>query len=317
VDIIILDACRNNPWAASPQGMAAGLAPISAIPRGTMIMYGTASNDVSDDGEGRNGTLTKNLLSNLKSPGLTADEFFKRVSEGVQTDSAAAVGHTQTPALYTNFAGEFCFAGCIDKVARAELERIQKVHQEQLAQARRETAELDDSNRSVQARLAATTASLFCDPGEDSSGGQCFLTSSEETSRAIQVTLRQRGLTVQGGSYSGRIEAVRSADDPKDKNLTDVLSVTATIKDAAASGHSIVALTARQRTLLHDERHHWTTADIIIPIPTSTQYKEVVKQDRSVDDPTFFRDLYAAIESNLRGNAALETVNAPPSDPPQ
>jgi uncharacterized caspase-like protein len=119
VNIMILDACRNNPWAANPQGMAAGLAPISAIPRGTMIMYGTASNDVSDDGEGRNGTLTKNLLANLKSPGLTADEFFKRVSEGVQADSAAAVGHTQTPALYTNFTGEFCFAGCIDKVARS------------------------------------------------------------------------------------------------------------------------------------------------------------------------------------------------------
>jgi hypothetical protein len=116
---------------------------------------------------------------------------------------------------------------------------------------------------------------------------------------------------VQDLSDAGRIEGVRSGDDPKDKHLTDVLSVTATIKDAAASDHSIVTLTARRRTLLHDEHHHWTAADLIIPIPTSTEYKQVVKQDISVDDPAFFHELYAAIERNLRGSAALETVSEP------
>jgi hypothetical protein len=313
VNIMILDACRNNPWSANPRGMTAGLAPISAIPRGTMIMYGTASNDVSDDGEGRHGTLTKNLLANLKSPGLTADEFFKRVSEGVQADSAAAVGHTQTPALYTNFAGEFCFAGCIDKVARVELERIQKMHEVQLAQARREAAELEASNRAVEAQLAATSVSLFCDSNEDNAGGQCFATDSDRTAKAIEATFRQRGLASRGGSYSRNIEGVRSADDPKDRNLTQVLSVTATVKDVAASGHCIVVLTAKQRTLMHDEHHHWTSADIIIPIPTSTEYKEVVKQDIGVKDPAFFRELYAGIERTLRGDAALDTVSALPS----
>jgi len=78
------------------------------------------------DGQGRNGTLTKNLLANINVPGLTIDDMFKRVSEGVQADSLAVVGHAQTPALYTNFTGEFCFAGCIDKVARAELEKMQE-----------------------------------------------------------------------------------------------------------------------------------------------------------------------------------------------
>jgi hypothetical protein len=311
VNIMILDACRNNPWSANPHGMTTGLAPLVAIPRGTMIMYGTASNDVSDDGEGRNGTLTKNLLANLKSPGLTADEFFKRVSEGVQADSAAAVGHTQTPALYTNFTGEFCFAGCIDKVARAELERVQKLHAEQLAQARREAAELEAGNLAVQAQLAATTASLFCDPSEDNAGGQCFAADSDRTIKAIEATFRQRGLVVQDGAYVQSIEGLRSADDPKDKHLTDVLSVTATIKDAATSGHSIVVITARQRTLLHDEHHHWTSADIIIPIATSTQYKEVVRQDIEVKDSAFFREFYIAIERNLHRDAALDTVGDP------
>ncbi len=314
VNIVILDACRNNPWGSAPQGLTTGLAPLSVIPRGTMIMYGTASNDVSDDGEGRNGTLTKNLLANLKSPGLTADEFFKRVSEGVQTDTAAAVGHTQVPALYTNFNGEFCFAGCIDKVARAELTRIQKLHEEQLAQARREADELEAGNRAMQAQLDRGSASMLCDASESNDGGQCFVTDSETTARAIKAVFAQRGLTIVRGRYLGSdIEAVRTGDDPKDRNLTDELSVTATIRQSSDTGHSAVVLAARRRTLLHDEHHHWTAADIIIPIATSTEYKEVVKQDTEVKDPVFFHDLYAAIERNLQGDTTLDSVAAPPA----
>jgi uncharacterized caspase-like protein len=311
VNIMILDACRSNPWQANPRGLSAGLAPITAIPRGTMIMYGTATNDVSDDGEGRNGTLTKNLLANIRSPGLTADEFFKRVSAGVQSDSAAGVGHTQTPALYTNFSGEFCFAGCIDRVARAELERIQKAHEEQLAQARAETAELEASNRAAQDQLAATTASMYCDPSPP--GGRCFAASSQRTAKAIVTTLAQRGFDV-GGAYNatGRVEAIRSVDDPKDKTLTDVLSVTASVV-VASTDHCLVTITAKQRSLVHDKRHHWTSADIIIPIQTSTEYKEVVRKDVDVDDQAFFSELYSAIERNLRSDAVLDTVEAPKS----
>jgi sigma54-dependent transcription regulator len=74
-----------------------------------------------------------------------------------------------------------------------------------------------------------------------------------------------------------------------------------------------VVITARQQTLLHDEHHHWTAADLIIPIATSTEYKEVVKQDVEVKDPAFFRELYAAIERNLRSDAALDAVSPPPA----
>ncbi|HEX4376505.1 MAG TPA: caspase family protein [Steroidobacteraceae bacterium] len=316
LDIVILDACRNNPWASAPQGMSSGLAPLSVIPRDTMIMYGTASNDVSDDGEGRNGTLTKNLLANLKTPGLTADEFFKRVSEGVQSDTSAAVGHTQVPALYTNFNGEFCFAGCIDRVARTELARMQKAHEEQLAQATREADELEASNREIQAQLDATTTSKFCDASEEHADGRCFVTDAQTTANGIQAAFAQRGLTVRGGYLGTTIDGSRSGDDPKDRNLTDVLSVTATITPVGDTGHSAVSITARRRVLLHDEHHHWTSADIIIPIATSTDYKEVVKQDVAVTDPVFFRDLYAAIERNLRGGATLDSVRTPTAPAP-
>jgi hypothetical protein len=316
VNIVILDACRSNPWPANPHGLTAGLAPITAIPRSTMILYGTASNDVSDDGEGHNGTLTQNLLANIKSPGLTADEFFKRVSEGVQSDSAAAVGHTQTPALYTNFTGEFCFAGCIDRVARAELERMQKANDEQLAQARRETAELEASNKEALAKLDATTTSMDCEPSEVIGSGRCFVAPTSRTAKAIVATLEQRGFVVRDGIYmNNRIEASRSVDNPQDKSLTEALSVTAVIREIDVTGHCEITLTAKQRTLLRDERHHWTSADLIIPIPTSTEYKNVVKKDVEVTDPDFFRDLYAGIERHLRSDVANEAADEAASAP--
>lgn len=136
LNIVMLDACRGTPWANSVHRISAGLAPITTIPRGTMVMYATAPTDYAEPGTARNGVFTKHLLANITSPGLTADELFKKVSEGVQSDPGDTAASVQSPALYTNFTGEFCFGGCIDKVARAELERIEKENEEQLEEAR-------------------------------------------------------------------------------------------------------------------------------------------------------------------------------------
>jgi hypothetical protein len=317
LNIVILDACRSNPWSDNPHGMSSGLAPITAIPRGTMVMYATATNDVSDDGEGRNGTLTKNLLANIKTPGLTVDEVFKRVSEGVQADSAAAVGHTQTPALYTNFTGEFCFAGCIDKVARAELEKMQKANEEQLEKARQEKAQLEAHNREMEAKLAATVTSMNCDKSVVSDSGQCFTATPEQTLRAVTTTLLQRGFRITNSSVDGGyVEGMRSVDNAQDKKLTDVLTAIANVKAIPVTGHSIVTITATQRTVLHDEFHKWGQLGIF-PIPTSKEYKDVVKKEVNVTDAAFYSGVFAAVERNLRSEtaAASTEVAATPSIP--
>jgi uncharacterized caspase-like protein len=310
LNIVILDACRSNPWSDNPHGMISGLAPITAIPRGTMVMYATATNDVSDDGEGRNGTLTKSLLANVKTPGLTVDEVFKRVSEGVQADSAAAVGHTQTPALYTNFTGEFCFAGCIDKVARAELDKMQKANEEQLEKARREKAELEAHNREMEAKLAATVTSMNCDKSVLNDSGQCFTAAPEQTLRAVTTTLLQRGFRITSSSVDGGyVEGMRSVDNAQDRKLTDVLTAIANVREIPVTGHSIVTITATQRTVLHDEFHKWGQLGII-PIPTSKEYKDVVKKEVNVTDAAFYSDVFAAVERNLRSEGAAVPTEA-------
>ncbi|HYC10851.1 MAG TPA: caspase family protein [Steroidobacteraceae bacterium] len=310
LNIVVLDACRNNPWPGSVHGATAGLAPITAIPRGSMVLYATAANDFSDDGEGRNGTLTKNLLAVIKVPGLTVDEVFKRVSEGVQADSLAAAGHAQTPALYTNFSGEFCFAGCIDKVARAELEKIQKANEEQLQKAEREKAAL-------QAQLAATETSMNCDQSVLSYDGQCFTAPPERTLGAVTEALLQRGFTIDDSNAAlGTVGGTRSTSDPKDESATLVVHADAKVRAVPVTGHSVVTIAASQQTVLHQKSHQWTQL-VLIPIPTATNYRNVVKNDVSITEPQFYRDLFAAIEHNLRSTTAGSArANEAPQPPP-
>jgi uncharacterized caspase-like protein len=66
-NFIILDACRDNPFAASFKTTSQGLAQMSS-PSGTLIAYATAPGSVAADGYGRNGIYTKHILQNIRVP---------------------------------------------------------------------------------------------------------------------------------------------------------------------------------------------------------------------------------------------------------
>jgi hypothetical protein len=299
LNIVILDACRGNPWHDNPRGMAAGLAPITAIPRGTMAMYATAPEGCPPESAERNGALTKDILANISVPGLTVDEFFKRVSEAVQADAAEA--GAQVPALYTNFTGEFCFAGCIDKVARAELERIEKENEEQLEQAKKQRAELEARKRDAQAKLLETAISTNCGKSVLGDTGRCFAATPETVLKAIATAYTQHGYMLRVGDVAaGELEAVRTTDNPTDKNVSDTLAVLATVRNLVSIGRCVVTLSATRRSVLHDEYHTWGAISLV-PVATSKQYRDVVRNDVTVADSGFYQDLLATIERNVRG----------------
>ena len=107
-NIMILDACRDNPFARSFRGTRGGLAKIDA-PIGTIIAYATAPGQVAmDDGGGKNGLYTGYLLKNIQIEGLTIEEVFKRVRNEVAKDTA----NRQVPWESTSLRGTFCFNGC-------------------------------------------------------------------------------------------------------------------------------------------------------------------------------------------------------------
>ncbi len=105
LNIVVLDACRNNPFARSFRSSSRGLASIDA-PVGTLIAYATAPGRTAGDGAGRNGLYTKELLAAMRSPDLKLEDVFKRVRSEVRRQS----NNQQIPWEASSIEGDFYFS---------------------------------------------------------------------------------------------------------------------------------------------------------------------------------------------------------------
>ncbi len=105
-NIVMLDACRDNPfersWSRSTRGN--GLAFMSA-PRGSLVAYATAPGQTASDGGGKHGIYTEALLNHLATPNLTIEQVFKRVRATVSQKSEGK----QIPWESTSLTGDFYF----------------------------------------------------------------------------------------------------------------------------------------------------------------------------------------------------------------
>lgn len=102
--IIILDACRENPFDRKWRKMTRGLAPVYA-PRGSLVAFATSPGQLSGDGVGRNGRYTEALLKHIEEPDLPVEVMFKRVRNTL----GAATNQKQISWEHTSLAGEFYF----------------------------------------------------------------------------------------------------------------------------------------------------------------------------------------------------------------
>jgi formylglycine-generating enzyme required for sulfatase activity len=105
MNIVVLDACRNNPFSWSRSGMR-GLAVVGTQPQGSVIAYAAAANQAAEDGEGRNGLYTGALLGFLRQPGLEILDVFRRTGRVVSN----ATNGAQTPAIYAQLYEDFYLA---------------------------------------------------------------------------------------------------------------------------------------------------------------------------------------------------------------
>jgi uncharacterized caspase-like protein len=74
MNIVVLDACRDNPFASVNTG-GRGLSQIDAPP-GSLLAFATSPGNVASDGEGANGLYTENLLRELKVPEARIEDVF-------------------------------------------------------------------------------------------------------------------------------------------------------------------------------------------------------------------------------------------------
>jgi hypothetical protein len=103
-NVMILDACRNNPFARSFRSSLQGLAQMEA-PVGTLVAFATAPGSVASDGAGKHGLYTGHLLREIRAPGAKVEEVFKRVRAAVRRDSAGK----QVPWESTSLEGDLTF----------------------------------------------------------------------------------------------------------------------------------------------------------------------------------------------------------------
>jgi len=104
LNIIILDACRDNPFGRSFRSSNRGLAKMDA-PTGSILAYSTSPGSVAADGTDRNGLYTSKLLKHIMTPGLEIGRLFRKVRIDVIKDS----GERQVPWESSSLTGDFYF----------------------------------------------------------------------------------------------------------------------------------------------------------------------------------------------------------------
>jgi hypothetical protein len=105
LNIVILDACRDNPFARGFRSAFRGLALMKA-PTGALVAYSTAPGSTASDGGSRNGLYTEELLRVIRTRGIEIETVFKRVRESL----LARTANKQIPWESTSLVGSFYFA---------------------------------------------------------------------------------------------------------------------------------------------------------------------------------------------------------------
>jgi uncharacterized caspase-like protein len=120
-NIIILDACRDNPLARSfasrtrTASVGSGLAAYTMVGTGTLVAYSTAPGKVADDGIGVNSPFTTSLLRHIATPGIEVRQMLTRV----RSDVATATAEKQIPWDNSSLRGDVYLGGASNVVQPA------------------------------------------------------------------------------------------------------------------------------------------------------------------------------------------------------
>lgn len=154
LNILILDACRDNPLQRKFKSNLKGLARIENAPPNTFNIFATGPGQVaSDNNRGNNGLFTKHLVKYMKQPGLDLAGMMIETRKQVILESK----NTQIPYDSGSLTRRFCFAGCETAPSAAEIEavRVAEERKKQQATEANRLAQLDKDKQAMQARHLA------------------------------------------------------------------------------------------------------------------------------------------------------------------
>ena len=110
INIVILDACRNNPYGSDKRSLARGLARVNA-PSGTFVAYATSPGEIALDGDTGHSPYTRALSEAIVKPGQPLEQVFKDARRLV----LKATGEQQVPWETSSITGQFYFTPPAEK----------------------------------------------------------------------------------------------------------------------------------------------------------------------------------------------------------
>ena len=183
-NIVILDACRNNPFPQASKGMEKGLAVVGQKPPESVIVYATEAGETADDGSGRNGVFTAALLRNIK-----RGEELTAIIRDVNAEVRRETNQKQKPAKYDNLTRAVYLAGTSAVAASASSAPMAPAPLVAVAPSAAPTLTVTRSYGSLVVS-AATGGSLYLDGramGELPAGAEARLDNVEVGDRSIEI----------------------------------------------------------------------------------------------------------------------------------
>ena len=156
MNLVFLDACRDNPYVRSFRSATRGLSRENA-PSGTLISYATRPGSVAADGTGRNGLYTSVLLKAMEEKNQAIEQVLKQVVRGV----TAASNGAQVPWMEGSVTGDFCFGSCSSRLSESNAPRQESDVRENVEIAFWKSAESTGKSLDLDACLSRYPNGLF------------------------------------------------------------------------------------------------------------------------------------------------------------
>lgn len=208
-NIVIIDACRDDPFASqSAFKVARGLARVDP-PVGTVLAYATAPGGLALDGHDENGLFTKHLLRHLSTPGQRLSELFQAVARDVTDEARSRYKFEQVPYRSFSYSGSLCLSGCEDHqlaLQMAELRARSEAATRRIEELERENARLAKSRSDASAPRVGT---------DDLQAREAEL----KLLRVQLQTLRDQAQKLE--EYQRRIKALEQENEDKSRRLTE------------------------------------------------------------------------------------------------
>jgi tetratricopeptide (TPR) repeat protein len=236
LNIVILDACRNNPFSRKFRSTNGGLASINA-PSGTLIAYATAPGSVASDGDGRNGLYTQELLKAIRQPALKIEDVFKRVRSGVQ----GLTSGMQVPWESSSLVGDFYFfpdSAAESKVAPNTGNGHKSIGEAPLTETSSKNMPPPDL-KSTRSPLSSAAAGVFVNQGDAAAKQKHWVEAESEYRQAVDLDPSNARLRVKLGDVLSQEKKWTEAEaqyaaavrlEPQNKSYQDRLTAAKNMK---------------------------------------------------------------------------------------